>query len=69
MILPNAGSPMAWRKPSFCQSSECAQVAIEGDQVLLRSTRSPGEVVAFSGAEWQALVKGIQAGEFPAPGA
>lgn len=70
MITPNIKPGMAsWRKPSFCQSSECAQVANDGDQIFLRSSRSPGEVVTFTTAEWQALVKGIQAGEFSYPDA
>ena len=53
-----------WRKSSFCQNGECAEVAAEGEEVLLRSTRSPGEVIRLSAAEWQAFVRGIQANEF-----
>lgn len=54
----------AWRTASFCQSGECAEVAEEGAEVLLRSTRAPDIVVRLTGAEWQALTKGITAGEF-----
>lgn len=54
----------AWRTASFCQSGECAEVAEEGGEVLLRSTRAPETVVRLTGAEWQALTKGIAAGEF-----
>jgi hypothetical protein len=53
-----------WRKASFCQAGECAEVAAEDEEILLRSTRSPETVVRLTTAEWQALTKGIQAGEF-----
>jgi Domain of unknown function (DUF397) len=57
-------SEMTWRKSSFCQGGACAEVAREGDEVLLRSTRAPGDVVRLTVAEWQALVRGIEAREF-----
>jgi hypothetical protein len=53
-----------WRKSSFCQQGECAELAREGDEILLRSTRAPGQVVRLTTAEWQALVRGIRAHEF-----
>lgn len=57
-------SGVTWRKSSFCQGGACAEVAREGDEVLLRSTRAPGDVVRLTVAEWQALVRGIEAREF-----
>jgi Domain of unknown function (DUF397) len=57
-------SAPAWRTASFCQSGECAEVAEQGGEVLLRSTRAPDVVVRLTGTEWQALTKGIAAGEF-----
>jgi hypothetical protein len=64
MSLGRQPQVVAWRKSSFCQNSECAEVGEQGGEVILRSTRSPGEVTRLTAAEWQALVKGIQAGEF-----
>jgi hypothetical protein len=55
---------VAWRKSSFCQNGECAEVAQQDGEIVLRSTRSPADVVRLTAAEWQALVKGMQAGEF-----
>lgn len=55
---------IAWRKSSFCQNGECAEVAQEGAEIVVRSTRLPKNMTRLTGAEWQALVKGIQAGEF-----
>ena len=57
-----------WRKASFCQAGECAEVAVEDEEILLRSTRSPATVVRLTTAEWRALAKGIQAGEFASLG-
>jgi hypothetical protein len=57
-----------WRKASFCQAGECAEVAVENEEILLRSTRSPGTVVRLTTAEWRALAEGIQAGEFASLG-
>ena len=58
-------SPLTvWRKSSFCQNGECAEVATQGEEILLRSTRSPGELIRLSTAEWQAFVRGIRADEF-----
>jgi hypothetical protein len=59
--------PGVWHKSSFCQNGECAEVAVRGDgEILLRSSREPERVVRLTAAEWQALVKGVQAGEFSA---
>jgi hypothetical protein len=54
----------AWRKSSFCQNGECAEITQQGGEMMLRSTRSPGDVIRLTAAEWRALVKGIEAGEF-----
>jgi Domain of unknown function (DUF397) len=54
-----------WRKSSFCQNGECAEVSVLTDgEILLRSSREPDRVVRLTSAEWEALVKGIRAGEF-----
>jgi len=54
----------AWRKASFCQSGECAEVAEEDGEILFRSSREPGTVIRLTAAEWQAFTKGVAAGEF-----
>jgi hypothetical protein len=60
-------SHTAWQRSSFCQNGECAEVAERSGEFLLRSSRSPKDIVRLTPAEWQALVNGIQAGEFPEP--
>lgn len=56
---------VTWRKSSFCQNGECAEIADYGGEVLLRSSRSPDDVIRLTPGEWQALVEGVRAGEFP----
>ncbi len=53
-----------WRKASFCQRSECAEITRQNGEILIRSTRAPDRVVRFTGAEWHAFTRGIRAGEF-----
>ncbi len=57
-----------WRKSSFCQSGECAEVLTEDGEIRLRSTRAPADVVSFTVAEWQALIAGVKADEFTQTG-
>lgn len=52
-----------WRKSSFCASSECAEVARDGGEIVLRSSARPG-LVRLSPAEWEAFLAGVRAGEF-----
>jgi hypothetical protein len=63
-LEPRSQKTAVWRKASFCQAGECAELAAEDEEILLRSTRSPETVVRLTAAEWRALAQGIQAGEF-----
>jgi hypothetical protein len=55
----------AWQTSSYCQTGECAEVAWDAaGEVMVRSSRTPRAVVRFTPEEWDALVRGIQAGEF-----
>jgi hypothetical protein len=53
-----------WRRPSFCQNGECAEIAKVDGMIALRSSTAPGNVVRYTPKEWQALVQAIKAGEF-----
>jgi hypothetical protein len=54
----------AWRTASSCQAGECAEVAQRGDEVVIRSSRSPDDLVRLTIAEWRAFERGMRAGEF-----
>lgn len=53
-----------WRRPSYCNSGECAEVAQVDGMVALRSSNNPSSVVRYTADEWEALVKAIKNGEF-----
>jgi hypothetical protein len=53
-----------WRRSSFCADGSCAEVKIDGDVVLLRSTVRPRSTVEFTLAEWKALKLALVNGEF-----
>ena len=57
---------LAWRKSSASGSGNCVEVAVDGEEVLLRDTkqRGAGPVLAFTEAEWQAFLAGVDAREF-----
>lgn len=55
----------AWRKSSYCGSNACVQVAHTGDSYLMRDSKNPhAEPLAFTTAEWDTFIRGIQAGDF-----
>jgi len=55
---------MAWRRPSYCSSGECAEIAALDGIIALRSSTAPGIEVRYTADEWKALVMAIKAGEF-----
>jgi hypothetical protein len=55
---------MEWRRSSFCADGTCAEIKIDGDVVLLRSTIRPESTVEFTLAEWAALKAAVVNGEF-----
>ena len=63
----NSDELLAWTKSSFSGTANCVEVAVAGDSVLLRDTKDrAGAVLAFTTAEWQAFLLGVNAGEFSA---
>lgn len=53
-----------WRRSSFCSTSGCAEIKIEQDVVLLRSSHRPDKTIELTKTEWDALKRGIVGGEF-----
>jgi hypothetical protein len=52
---------LTWRKSNACDPSECVEVAICGDHVLIRDSAAPtGLVLEFSQHAWQAFVKRVK---------
>ena len=59
-------SDSQFRISSFSSASgTCVEVAMKDGAIAVRSSKSPrGGVLVFSGAEWEAFIKGVKAGEF-----
>jgi len=53
-----------WRRSMFCANGECAEIAKDNGYILMRSTLAPKVMVRFTPAEFRALRRGFQAGEF-----
>jgi hypothetical protein len=53
-----------WQRSSFCAAGECAEIKVDGQAVFLRNSTRPESTIELTKAEWEALKKGILAGEF-----
>jgi hypothetical protein len=54
-----------FRKSSFCQSSECVEVARQDGVIVLRNSKeTSGGMLRYTAEEWLSFVRGIKAGEF-----
>jgi uncharacterized protein DUF397 len=69
-MRPLTSSRPAWRKSSYSndQGSNCVEVAVTDDQILVRDSKHPdGPTLAFTPSEWRAFVSGVKASEFDVP--
>lgn len=58
-------APLGWRKSSYSGTGDCVEVAVCGDDVLVRDTKDPaGARLTFTVSEWRAFLDGVAAGEF-----
>jgi len=57
---------LTWRKSSYSESANsCVEVAVDGDDHLVRDSKDPdGLVLRFTREEWAAWLAGVKAGEF-----
>jgi hypothetical protein len=53
-----------WHKPKRCTGGNCVEVARIGNEVLVRNSTRPDEVLSFTVEEWEAFVGGVKQGEF-----
>ena len=58
-------SSTQWLRSRRCESGSCVEVAKVGDQIAMRDSKDPNSpILLFTGAEWDAFVEGVQAGDF-----
>ncbi len=53
-----------WHQGKPCDSGACVEVAVAGEEILLRSTVSPGVLLALTSAEWREFLAGAKEGLF-----
>jgi uncharacterized protein DUF397 len=54
-----------WFKSSASGGGACVEVALLGDEILMRDSKAPeADVLRFGRAEWEAFLAGIRGGEF-----
>jgi hypothetical protein len=56
----------AWRKSSYSNpSGNCLEAAMVSKGVAVRNSRFPeGPALVFTGAEWDAFLRGVKDGDF-----
>jgi hypothetical protein len=58
---------LAWKKAIASASSNCVEVADNGESIYVRDSKDPvGPVLAFTRPEWEAFLTGVRAGDFDA---
>lgn len=59
---------LTFRKSSFSnRRSRCVEVAFTTNSVIVRNSKSPFPVVAFTPGEWEAFLDGVKNQEFELP--
>jgi hypothetical protein len=55
-----------WRRSTKCASDSCIEVAISGDKVYLRNSKSEaaGAYLVFNAGEWRSFLAGARDSEF-----
>jgi hypothetical protein len=64
MIPTDSHPTLHWRRSSWCESSQCVEVALVGSDVLLRDSKNSDQVLRVARTDWTAFVEGVRAGEF-----
>lgn len=55
----------AWHKSTFSNPDNCVEVARVQGHFAVRDSKNPSEgALVFTPSEWNAFVKGVDAGEF-----
>jgi Domain of unknown function (DUF397) len=59
----SAGELM-WHKGKPCESGACVEVAVTGEDVLVRTTVSPDAPIRLTRGEWSAFLASAKEGHF-----
>ena len=68
-MTDGSGDKQLWYRDKRCESGQCVEVAVDGDTVLLRSSRNRRATpVALSRDEWREFLAGAKDGIYDAIG-
>jgi hypothetical protein len=55
---------MTWHKGRPCEAGGCVEIAVTGEDVLVRSSLSPGKSLRLTRAEWAEFLASAKEGSF-----
>ena len=65
----SSGMSHCWMKSSASGESGCVEVRYMNSLVQVRDSKDPhGDILEFTGLEWEAFLVGVVRGEFRLPG-
>lgn len=60
-----AEATMSWRRSSYCSDSTCVEIAVTGDETLMRDSKNKNQpFIRIDRTAWEQFIKGVENGEF-----
>ena len=59
-----AAEDLTWQRSRLCASTNCVEVALDGDVIHLRSSRAPDKIIELDHSEWAVLKAALRDDEF-----
>jgi Domain of unknown function (DUF397) len=63
-MIRESARELTWQKGRPCDMGGCVEVAVAGEEVLVRSSLSPQALIALSRGEWRDFLTGAKDGLF-----
>ena len=57
-------SEVPWHRGRPCDGGNCVEIAVAGEEIMLRSTESPAALITLSRGEWRDFLAGAKEGLF-----
>lgn len=58
------GDDLTWHRGRPCEDGACVEIAVEGGEVLVRSSLNRGRLISLSRDEWREFLAGAKEGWF-----
>ncbi|WP_250003975.1 DUF397 domain-containing protein [Actinoplanes sp. M2I2] len=64
-MLRAPDTTLDWRRSSYCADKSCVEIAVSGDEVLLRDSKAPSRPpLRLDAAAWRQFTEDIKADHF-----